>query len=106
MKSVRGRYLPLSLPRRMVSDMLLAGQQLALIPGECRMQLADVVGARAAAWPKPSWLALFIKAFAKLAASRPEFRRVYLTWPWHRLYEYAGTIFSITMEREWRGQRR
>jgi hypothetical protein len=105
MKLAKGCYLPLSLPRRMVSDMLFAGQQLTLIPGERTMPLAEVVAARQTAWPKPSWLSLFIKAYATVAARRPELRRVYLTWPWPRLFEYDETVVAITVEREWRGER-
>ena len=105
MKLAKGRYLPLSLPRRMVSDMLFAGQQLTLIPGERTMQLAEVVSARQAAWPKPSWLSLFIKAYANVAARRPELRRVFLTWPWPRLFEYDETVVAISVEREWQGER-
>ena len=105
MKLAKGRYLPLSLPRRMVSDMLFAGQQLTLIPGERTMQLAEVVTARQAAWPKPSWLSLFIKAYANVAVRRPELRRVFLTWPWPRLFEYDETVVAISVEREWQGER-
>jgi hypothetical protein len=105
MKLVKGHYLPVSLPRRMVSDMLFAGQQLTLVPVERTMQLAEVVAARQTAWPKPSWLSLFIKAYANVAARRPELRRVFLTWPWPRLFEYDETAIAITVEREWQGER-
>lgn len=105
MKLPAGHRIPLSLPRRIVGDMLAAGRQLPLVPGERLMQLAEVVAARATAWPKPSWLALYIKAFATVAARRPELRRAYVAWPWPHLYEYDETVVSVTMEREWRGER-
>src|SRR5262245_2311938 len=104
MKLAKGRYLPVSLPRRMVGDMLYYGQQLPLITAERSMQLADGRAARAAANPRPSWLSLFIKAAATVASRRPEFRRVYVTWPWHRLFEYDESVVSITIAREWRGE--
>jgi hypothetical protein len=104
MKKVTGRFLPLSIPRRIIGDMLYAAQQLTLLPGEGRMHLAEVVAARAAAKPRPSWLAMFIKAFATVAARHPEYRRVFVSRPWYRLYQYDQNVVSVVVEREWQGE--
>lgn len=104
MKTAAGNYIPLSPQRKMIGDMLYAGSQLMLIPGERTMQLAEVVAARNGARPRPSWLALFIKAYAAVAARRPELRRVLVNYPWQRLYEYKENIVSVVMEREWQGE--
>ncbi|MCE9560639.1 MAG: 2-oxo acid dehydrogenase subunit E2 [Planctomycetes bacterium] len=104
MKSVSGRSIPLSAPRRMVSDLLHISRQIPLIPGERTMQLAKVVEARKAATPRPSWLAMFVKALATVTAKHPEARRVFLTRPWHRMYEYNENIVSVVVERDYHGE--
>ncbi len=104
MKSVSGRSIPLSAPRRMVSDLLHISRQIPLIPGERTMQLAKVVVARKAATPRPSWCAMFVKAMATVAAKHPEARRVFLTRPWHRMYEYNENIVSVVVERDCGGE--
>jgi len=88
----------------MTCDLLHAGRQLVLIPGERRMHLGEVMAARNAARPRPSWLAMFTKAFAAVAARHPELRRVFVARPWHRLYEYDHNIISIIVERDCGGE--
>jgi len=104
MKSVSGRSIPLSAPRRMVSDLLHISRQIPLIPGERTMKLAKLVEARKAATPRPSWCAMFVKAMATVAAKHPETRRVFLTRPWHRMYEYNESIVSVVVERDCHGE--
>lgn len=104
MKNITGKYQRFSLPRRMVLDMLHAGKQLALIPGEMRMHLGKLVAARKAARPRPSLLAMFIKAFAAVAVRYPELRRVFVSRPWHRIYECDQNIVSVVVERDWHGE--
>lgn len=104
MKSVTGRSVSLSAPRRMIGDMLHISRQMPLIPGERTMQLAKLVEARKAATPRPSWCAMFTKAMAVVAARHPEARRVFLTRPWHRMYEYNENIVSVVVERECHGE--
>jgi hypothetical protein len=58
-----------------------------------------VVAARQAAGPRPSWCAIFTKAFAFVAAARPELRRVYMSFPWPHLYEHPINVASIAVER-------
>jgi hypothetical protein len=65
-----------------------------------RMHLAPVVAARQAACPRPGWLAIFLKAYSFVAASRPELRRVYMGLPWPHLYEHPLSIASVAVERQ------
>ncbi len=101
-KSVTGRSVPLSPARRMVGDILQASRQLPLVAGERTMHLKKLVDARRAAEPtkRPSWLAMFVKALARAADRHPELRRVFLTRPWHRLYQYNENIVGIVVERD------
>lgn len=104
MKSAGGRFIRLSLPRRIVSDILFAGKQLTLTTIERRMRLKPVVATRALAQPRPSWCAIFTKALAAVAARRPELRRGYVASPWPRLYEYDNTSAGIVVERDVHGE--
>jgi hypothetical protein len=102
MKPVTGRAVPLTAARRMVGDILHASRQLPLVAGERTMHLKKLVDARRAAEParRPSWLAMFVKALARAADRHPELRRVFLTRPWHRLWQYNENVISVVVERE------
>jgi hypothetical protein len=63
------------------------------------MHLADVAQARAANPAKPSWFAVFAKAYGIISARRPELRRSYLTLPWPRLFEHARNVAVLPIER-------
>jgi hypothetical protein len=65
------------------------------------MRLASLVAARAAAAPRPMWCALFTKAFALVAARRPELRRCYLSFPVPHLYEHAASVATVAVERRY-----
>jgi hypothetical protein len=71
------------------------------VPVQRRMNLAAVVGARQLAQPRPSWCAIFTKAYGSVAAARPEFRRAYLSFPWPHLYEHPIAVASIAIERRY-----
>jgi hypothetical protein len=63
------------------------------------MNLAAVAAARQAAQPRPSWCAVFTKAYGFVAAASPELRRAYLGFPQPHLYEHAVNIASVAVER-------
>src|SRR5262245_6292962 len=91
-----GRSIKLSLPRRFVGDILHFAKKIPSVPMQRRMQLADVIAARAAAPQRVSWCAIFMKAYAIVAAERPELRRAYISFPWARLYEHPVNIASFS----------
>jgi hypothetical protein len=99
-----GRNLPLSLPRRFVCDLLHFARKVPTVPVQRRMDLAAVAAVRRAAQPRPSWCAIFAKAFAIVAASQPELRRAYLPFPTPHLYEHPDNIASVAVERTWHGE--
>ena len=59
---MRGHSIGLSLPRRMVTDLLHFGAGVPTVPVERRMRLGPVVAARAACPDRPPWTAVFAKA--------------------------------------------
>jgi hypothetical protein len=66
---------------------------------ERTMEVADVVAARRAASPRPSWGAIMIKAYALAARNHPETRRAYFSVPWGYLGEYESHIANVVVER-------
>ncbi len=101
MSQPTGRTIPLSLPRRFVTDLVHFARKVPTVPVERRMDLAPVVAARRAAGPRPSWSVIFLKAYALVAAARPELRRAFLTFPRARLYEHPENIASVAVERRY-----
>jgi hypothetical protein len=99
-----GHRLRLSVPRRFVCDLLHASRKIPFITFERRMNLAAVAAARQALPRPPAWVLLFTKAFAALAARRPELRRTYLRLPWQHLWQADESVASIAVEREYRGE--
>jgi hypothetical protein len=99
MSQPKGRNLPLSLPRRFICDLLHAARRVPTVPVQRRLDLAAVVAARQAAAPRPSWPAIFTKAYGFVCAARPELRRSYLSFPRPHLYEHPIAVASVAVER-------
>lgn len=101
MPHASGRWVPMSLPRRFMTDMLYFAKQVPLCAQQRTMHLAPVAAARARCTPRPGWCALFTKAYALVAARRPPLRRAYMPWPWAHFYEHPYSIASVALERQW-----
>jgi hypothetical protein len=101
---MRGRSIPLSRPRILVCDLLHFAAGIPTVPVQRRMYLGDLVAARAAHPDRPSWTAIFTKAFALVSADMAPLRRAYVKFPWARLYEYERPVASVAIEREYRGE--
>jgi hypothetical protein len=99
-----GRRLPLTLPRRFICDLLHFARKVPSVPVQRRMSLAEVVAAREAARPRPSWCAIFTKAYALVSAANPLLRRAYLSFPRPHLYEHAENVATVAVERPYRGE--
>jgi hypothetical protein len=102
---MRGRAIPLSRPRRFIYDLLHFASQVPSVPVQRRMLISPLDQARRRNPNRPPWSAIFAKAFALLADEVPEFRRAYCKFPWPHLYEYPRTVASITVEREYCGEK-
>ena len=101
---VRGRWVALSIPRRIVTDLMYFSAGLPWIVAQRTLMLRGVAAARAAHVERPPWTALFAKAYALVAAEFPELRRAYVRLPWPHLYEYKGSVASIAVERSFDGE--
>jgi hypothetical protein len=99
---MRGRFVPLSLGRRLVVD--LTRLHVPSVPVQRVMNIGALVAARNAADPKPSWPSIFAKAYALVAEDDPVLRRAYVKLPSPRLYEYPSSTVSLVVEREHEGE--
>ncbi len=104
MAKVQGRTIPLSLPRRLIGDLVHFARKIPSVPVQRRMDLSAVVSARDALADRPSWFAIFTKAYGEVAARLPELRRAYLSFPRSHLYEHPHNIASVAIEREYQGE--
>jgi len=100
----RGRSLPLSLPRRLIGDLLHFGRKVPSVPVQKRMRLKEVAAARGLCLKRPSWVVLFAKAFALVAAENTRLRQSFLGFPTPWLYEHPHSIASIALSREYQGE--
>jgi hypothetical protein len=95
-----GVSIPLSLPRQLICDYLHFARQIPSVPVQRRMRLGEVVAARAACGLRPSWCAIFAKAYGFVAAATPQLRRAYMAFPRPHLYEHPINVASIAIERK------
>ena len=91
-------------PRRFVGDLMHFAAGVPTVPVQRRMHLADVAAARSLAVGRPSWPAVFVKAYARVAADLPDLRRAYVKLPWPRLVEYPVSVASVAVERDHGGE--
>src|SRR3954471_13647924 len=101
---MRGRMIRLSVPRRMVLDLLYFARGIPTVPVQKRMALGPLMMARAACKERPRWTAIFTKAYALMARDFPEFRRAYVKLPWPQLYEYPHSNATVIVERDYKGE--
>jgi hypothetical protein len=105
MSSTRGRWVPLSRSRRFVNELLRGCRGIPLVTAERRLELGELVQARQSWQPRPVWSALFIKAFAQVAAESPALRQSYIAFPWPHLYEHAAPVGTVVLEGDYRGEK-
>ena len=96
----RGINRPLSPARKFVTDLVHFARQIPAVRVTRTMHIPDVVQARDQADPRPSWSAVFMKAYALVAASRPFLRQAFMRWPWEHLYEHPISICAVMIERD------
>lgn len=101
---MKGRFIPLSLSRRLVVELgrLSLAQPRAILHG--RISIPEVAAARVEASPRIPWPALFAKAYGLAAREIPELRRFYVKLPWPHLHEVPRSVASLVVEREYRGE--
>jgi hypothetical protein len=104
MHEPKGRSIPLSGPRRFINDLVYFARRVPSVPVSRMMNVARLIEPRRSHPSKPSWAALFMKAYALVAAEQPPLRRAMLTWPWPRLYEHPQSLCALAVERICEGE--
>jgi hypothetical protein len=104
MSKQAGKNLRLSRFRSLVTDLSHFCQKVPGATIERPMKLAQLVAARQACVPRPSWCGIFLKAMSIVAARQPELRRSYMPFPWPYLYEHPTNIANFTIERQFEGE--
>jgi hypothetical protein len=99
MSQPTGLSLPMSLPRRLMADHVAFAGRVPSAVVSRRCGLAELTRARASAAPRPSWLALFTKAYGHVAAAWPQLRRAYLPFPTPHLYQHPHSVAALAVER-------
>ena len=90
---MRGRGIPISVPRRMVLDLLYFAKRIPTVPVQKRMSLAPLVTARAECRQRVRWVAIFTKAYAIVVPSPGDSGatpRLHQNSVADMLYEYPG----------------
>jgi hypothetical protein len=104
MREPKGVVLPLSVPRRLIADLLHFAGRVPSIPLSKMMDVSALFAARRAHPARPSWSVIFMKAYAKVAMEHPPLRRALLEWPFSRIYEHPQTNCSLAIERTFEGE--
>lgn len=68
------------------------------------MDVAAVATERKKIAHPPAWVMLFTKAYAMVAARRPELRRAYLPFPCPHLFQADESVATVAIEREYDGE--
>lgn len=97
--------IKLSSGRRSLAAFLRYAKDIPTVPVARRMDLGPLLEARVRAAARPSWSALFIRAYALVCAEFAPLRRVWVSWPLPHLYEHPHTICVVAVEREWQEER-
>jgi hypothetical protein len=94
----------LSKYRRATVEVLRLGAQVPLITLQRRASLEPLAIARSACANRPSWPAIFVKAYAQLAQQTPVLRRAYFRYPTPHIREYPFSDAAIAVERSADGE--
>jgi len=101
---MRGRAVPISPARRLVIDFMRFSVGVPMVVVQRRVRMPGLAAARAAASDRPTWLAIFTKAYGLVTREFPEFRRAYVKLPWPHFYESTQSVAFVAIEREYLGE--
>jgi hypothetical protein len=104
MPEPKGRAVPFSRSRTFINDLLHYARQVPSVPVARVMDVGPLIEARRRHPLRPSWAALFMRAYGMICAEHPPLRRAYLRFPWPRLYEHPISVCALAVEREHEGE--
>jgi hypothetical protein len=98
-KWMRGTARKISLPRRLVADLLHASIGVPFVSLRRNLNIRELLEARALVAQPPGWAAIFVKAFSLVAKEQPILRTLYAKWPWPHFYELPRSVGMVAIAR-------
>ena len=96
---MRGTVRKITLPRRLVADLMHASIGVPFVSLTRSLDVRNVLEARAQAAKRPGWAAIFVKAFALVAKEEPVLRTLYVKWPAPAFYELPRSVAMVAIAR-------
>jgi hypothetical protein len=88
----------------MVLELLHHARRVPSLPLARTLDLGALPDVRRRSPCRPSWVAVFAKAYGVVARRHPELRRALIPWPWPHLYQHPQSEAAFLVEREWQGE--
>jgi hypothetical protein len=101
---MRGTARKISLPRRLVADLMHASIRVPFVSLQRSLDIRQLLEARAAAAEPPGWAAIFVKAFSLVAQEQPVLRTLYVEFPWPHFYELPRSVGMVAIARVENGE--
>jgi hypothetical protein len=101
---MRGKIKRISVPRRLIGDMMCASTGVPFVSLRRKLDIRELLAARAEAVQPPGWAAIFVKAFGLVAKEQPVLRTLYARWPWPHFYELPRSIGMVAIARVHNGE--
>lgn len=101
---MRGTVRKISLPRRLIVELMRASMRVPLVSLRRRLKLGPMLEARRVMAERPGFAAIFAKAFSLAAKEQPILRTLYIAWPWPHFYELPRSVAMIAVSRTLQGE--
>jgi hypothetical protein len=92
--------------RSLTCDVVYFARRLPIARAEMSIDLAELAACRAAALPRVSWTALFLKAYGQVTDASESLRQSFMRWPLSHVYQHERSVAMLAMEREHEGRPR
>ncbi len=99
-----GKTVWISPFRRLVIDLMTFSQKVPIVTCDRRMSLGALIEARQACFPRPTWTALFTKAYSLVSARDERLRRCYMSFPFPRFFECHKNTATLNIGRRVNGE--
>jgi hypothetical protein len=96
---MRGTARKISLPRRLVADLMHASIGVPFVSLRRNLNIRELLEARAMVAQPPGWAAIFVRAFSLVAKEQPILRTLYAKWPWPHFYELPRSVGMVAIAR-------
>ena len=96
---MRGTIRKISMPRRLVADLMHASIRVPFVSLARPLNLRQLLEAHTLAAQPPGWAAIFVKAFSLVAKEQPVLRTLYAKWPWPQFYELPRSVAMVAISR-------